>query len=87
MHERPDQCPVCGKLPAATTTGRTGEILCRGCGTILWYFRISGDYVVVLRRDAIPDNDRMRLERLAAAARDSIDTVEIIMELEEYRLR
>jgi hypothetical protein len=29
----------------------------------------------------------MRLERLAAAARDSIDTVEIIMELEEYRLR
>jgi hypothetical protein len=87
MKETPDQCPLCGQLQALSATRRTCETQCAGCGNRLWFIRIADEYVVVVRRDAIPDDDRARLERLAATARDSIDTVEIVMELEEFLQR
>jgi hypothetical protein len=87
MNERPDQCPICGRLQAAPATFRTGETECAACGTRLWFVRLLDGHFVFVRRDAIPDDDRARLETLAAAARDSIDTVEIVMELEEYLQR
>jgi hypothetical protein len=87
MNERPDQCPICGRLQAAPPTRRTGETDCAACGTRLWFARIGDEHFVFIRRDTIPDGHRARLERLVAAARDSIDTVEIVMELEEYLQR
>jgi hypothetical protein len=87
MPERPDQCPICGRLQAAPATFRSGETQCPGCGTRLWFVRIVDGHFIFVRRDAIPDDDRARLERLATAAHDSIDTVEIVMELEEYHHR
>jgi hypothetical protein len=87
MNERPDQCPACGRLQAAPATRRAGETKCAACGNRLWFVRIADGYFVFVRRDAIPDEERARLERLAATARDSIDTVEIVMELEEYLQR
>jgi hypothetical protein len=87
MNERPDQCPLCGRLQAAPPTFRTGETQCVDCGTRLWFVRIADGYFVFVPRDAIPDDDRARLERLAASARDSIETVELVMELEEYLQR
>jgi hypothetical protein len=87
MNERPDQCPLCGQRQAVSATHRTGETECAACGTRLWFVRIADGHFVFVRRDAIPDDDRARLERLPAAARDSIDTVEIVMELEEHLQR
>jgi uncharacterized Zn finger protein (UPF0148 family) len=84
MNETPDHCPICGQLQAVSATRRTGETQCAACGTRLWFVRIVDGHFVFVRRDAIRDNERARLERLAATARDSIDTVEIVMELQEY---
>jgi hypothetical protein len=71
-------------LQSAPPTFRTGETQCAGCGTRLWFVRIADRFFVFVRWDAIPDDDRARLERLVATARDSIHTVEIAMELEEF---
>jgi hypothetical protein len=87
MNETPDQCPICGQLQAAPVNRPTGETACAGCGTLLWFVRIAEGYFVFVLRDAIPDDERARLERLVATARDSIDTVEIVMELKEYLQR
>jgi len=60
-------------LQTSPATGPTGEAECAACGTQLWFVRIADGHFVFVRRDAIPDDERARLERLAPTARDSID--------------
>lgn len=64
------RCPICGEAAAIEASFPNGDACCPACGHLLWWFR-----------DRLPgvNFDRAMVD----ANLDSLDLVELIMELEE----
>ncbi len=75
----PHRCPICGKIAALEPCYPGGDSVCPSCGHLLWLFRnrIGNDLGVNL--DTIKFESLLRDE----SGVDSLDLVEILMELEE----
>ena len=67
---QPFRCPVCGEDTDLERTDQ-GDACCPACGELLWWFRDRVDARLQLE-------DPLRYEQL-----DSIEFVELIMQLEE----
>ena len=75
----PQRCPVCGESTAIEPSSPTGDACCPACGHLLWWFR---DYQLRLYGSDAPPGLELETE-LASLANDSLDLVELVMELEE----
>ena len=64
----PHRCSVCGKVAALEPSYPGGDSVCPNCGQLLWWFR-----------------DRLgpHVELQTRLLDDSLDVVELVMELEE----
>ena len=68
-------CPVCGQFAAAETSS-AGDAVCPSCGQLLWWFR---DQFSPRAAPQITPETLFRED----LGMDSLDLVELIMELEE----
>jgi acyl carrier protein len=75
----PHRCPICGKMSAVEPTYSTGDSCCPTCGQLLWWFQDR------LGRDAGVAPERITPYSSFAddIGADSLDIVELVMELEE----
>jgi acyl carrier protein len=75
----PHRCPVCGKKSAVEPSYPGGDSCCPNCGELLWWFR---DH---LSRHAGVAPERITLSSsfTEAVGADSLDLVELVMEMEE----
>lgn len=75
----PHGCPVCGKTSAVEPSYPGGDSCCPNCGHLLWWFRDR------LHRDIGIAAERITLSSAFAddIGADSLEVVELIMELEE----
>lgn len=89
----PNRCPVCGHTFSIEPSQTFGDAPCPACGSLLW-FVVGGDGpryfdpeaagladLVAARLGVSPD--AMRSGRLGELGLDSLDVVELVMELEE----
>jgi acyl carrier protein len=74
----PLRCPVCGRDSAVEPSFPDGDSTCPTCGHLLWWFRDR------IEKAGIPLG-RVQLDSAFSAdlGADSLDHVELIMELEE----
>ena len=83
----PTRCPVCGADANIEFSSGTGDALCPSCGTLLWQssalldrvYELFGEPLGVSRENFTADT---RLD-FVNAPHDSLDTVEMVMQLEE----
>lgn len=74
----PQHCPICGRRSHLEYSDPGGDACCPNCGSLLWWFR---DHVSGRGLDAQQITFASSfVEDLGA---DSLDTVEMVMELEE----
>ena len=75
----PHRCPVCGKTSAVESSYPDGDSCCPNCGQLLWWFRDR------LSRDAgiAPERITLSSSFIEDIGADSLDIVELVMELEE----
>ncbi len=75
----PHRCPVCGKMSAVEPSYPGGDSCCPSCGQLLWWFRDR------LSRDAgvVPERITLFSSFTEDIGADSLDIVELVMELEE----
>lgn len=75
----PHRCPVCGRESALEPSFPGGDATCPSCGHLLWWFR---DRFVI---STGPSPEAFASDRLLMAdlGKDSLDLVELILELEE----
>jgi acyl carrier protein len=66
----PHRCPICGKLAALEPSYPDGDSICPACGHLLWWFRDRY-------------GETVRLDTSFRDEMDSLDVVELVMELEE----
>ena len=89
----PNRCPVCGHTLSIEPSQPFGDAPCPACGSLLW-FVVGGNgpryfdpeaaglvEVVAARLGVSPD--AVRSGRLGELGLDSLDVVELVMELEE----
>lgn len=74
---QPHQCPVCGEVAALEPSFPGGDACCPRCGQLLWWFRDHYD------RFGFNSPKHVSLQLRLEEAIDSLDLVELIMELEE----
>ena len=95
----PNHCPVCDALICVEPSQPPGDAPCPNCGVLLWFIRTSSGVRFHPTEDAAPVRERIAeilCENLGVnpdAARspsfledmriDSLDIVELVMELEE----
>ena len=73
----PHRCPICGQTAYVEPSSPGGDSCCPRCGELLWWFR---DRVSA----AGGDPESLSLETtFADLGGDSLDTVELVMQLEE----
>lgn len=84
----PSNCPLCGAATNLEFSDPAGDAPCPNCGLLLWH---ASEVLPILQR-WIADTQGIAPERITADASiwdfefesaDSIDTVELVMELEE----
>jgi acyl carrier protein len=68
----PHRCPVCDKYASVEPSSPAGDSICPSCGQLLWWFRDRFGAVAELGDSLVAD-----------LGMDSLDTVELVMELEE----
>src|SRR5262245_16195391 len=75
----PHHCPVCGKTSTVEPSYPGGDSCCPNCGQLLWWFR-----------DRLCRNSKILPEKITLfstfandISADSLDIVELIMDLEE----
>ncbi len=75
----PHHCPVCGKMSALEPSYPGGDSCCPSCGQLLWWFQDR------LSRDAgiTPAEVTLSSSFTEDIGADSLDIVELLMELEE----
>jgi acyl carrier protein len=84
----PNRCPVCGnEISISISLGPSfpaGDACCPQCGHLLW-FVILGRKIRVYKHERVPPKIRQLIESLPSAQSepDSLDIVEIVMEIEE----
>ena len=66
----PHRCPVCGKIAALEPSYPEGDSICPACGHLLWWFRDRY-------------GESVQLSSAFRDEMDSLDIVELVMELEE----
>jgi acyl carrier protein len=71
----PNRCPVCGHGFRIEPSQPFGDAPCPACGTLLWFEWAAA------RLGVSPD--ALRAGRLDELGLDSLDVVELVMELEE----
>jgi hypothetical protein len=90
---RPNRCPICGRAIRIEPSQPFGDAPCPACGTLLWF--VTGEEgarfvepeaaglidLVAARLKISPD--AVRAGRLRDLRLDSLDLVELVMELEE----
>jgi acyl carrier protein len=74
----PHGCPICGQVANLDPAEPGGDSVCPSCGYLLWQFRDALRRRVRIEPTAIRPN-----LNLADIGLDSLDTIELIMELEE----
>jgi len=72
----PHRCPVCGKTANIEPAYPGGDSCCPSCGQLLWWFRdrFQGE---------IEDESFGLTTTLSELGADSLDVVELVMDLEE----
>ncbi len=75
----PHRCPICGEVANLEPSYPGGDSVCPACGHLLWQFRDKVFEIGGIDKDLIKFETSLR-EGLAV---DSLDLVELIMELEE----
>jgi acyl carrier protein len=68
----PHRCPICGKEAALEPSFPGGDSTCPSCGHLLWWFR-----------DRFGEGVSWHTSFLDDVGADSLDMVELVMELEE----
>jgi acyl carrier protein len=68
----PHRCPVCGEYASVEPSFPAGDSVCPSCGQLLWWFR-----------DRFGVGAELGDLLVADLGMDSLDTVELVMELEE----
>ena len=68
----PQRCPICGEAAAIEPSYPGGDACCPACGHLLWWFR-----------DRLGNSSLDLHAALANPGGDSLDFVELVMELEE----
>lgn len=75
----PHRCPICGKVSWVKPSYPSGDSCCSNCGQLLWWFR-----------DRLCHDGRIAPEQVTLSSSfiddlgaDSLDTAELIIELEE----
>ena len=83
---QPLKCPLCGKQAAMEVSPVTGDVTCPTCGQLLWEHRdlVIGWRAFVAKQLGIDPNEvTLDASLLAGLSGDSLEVVEIVMELEE----
>lgn len=78
----PGECPICGKLFCLDPSRPSGDAPCPGCGVLLWFFTVNG-VARMYPHSEISSRKRQLIEALMSVSADSLDLVEMVMELEE----
>jgi acyl carrier protein len=89
----PNRCPVCGQAVRVEPSRPFDDAPCPACGTLLWFVSVgteprvidpqaSGLIEIVAERLGVTPEE-VRAGRLGELGLDSLDVVELIMELEE----
>lgn len=75
----PHRCPICGQRSHMELSDPAGDACCPKCGSLLWWFRDR------LSRSGGLDPQRITFDSsfVDDLGADSLDDVELIMELEE----
>jgi acyl carrier protein len=73
----PHRCPVCGKYASVEPSFPAGDSICPSCGQLLWWFR-----------DRYGASTELHSSFTVDLGADSLELVELVMELEEeYDIR
>jgi acyl carrier protein len=76
------RCPTCDILIGIAPPPLIGEMSCPRCRASLWFVVVEGA-VRTYRQSEVSPRKRSIIEALVAASPDSLDLVELVMELEE----
>lgn len=83
---QPGRCPVCGHEAPLLACGPLADAPCPQCGTLIWPIH-TPDSLYLLAADILSADQRETLRMLVERARrpdlDSLDQVELMMDLEE----
>jgi hypothetical protein len=95
----PADCPICGSHVVIEPSIFFGDATCPHCGTLLWLLRVPGEQIVFDHRSSRTVRDRLisllaeqlgvsrdqidEKATLTGIGGDSLDMVELVMELEE----
>ena len=69
---QPNECPICGQPVCIEPSSPAGDAPCPSCGQLLWWFQ-----------SRFGDVNLDTLFSEASIGADSLDTVELIMQIEE----
>ena len=74
----PQRCPICDELANVDPSYPGGDACCPRCGSLLWWFRdrLAG-------KAGVPPELILSTASLREMSLDSLDVVELVMELEE----
>jgi acyl carrier protein len=75
----PHHCPICGQESALEPSFPGGDSTCPTCGHLLWWFRDR----LALWADLLPESIDFDSSTMSDLGIDSLELVELIMELEE----
>ena len=75
----PHECPVCRKVSCVEPSYPGGDACCPSCGHLLWWFRDR----ISRRTGVAPERISLSSSFTEDIGADSLDVVELIMELEE----
>jgi acyl carrier protein len=76
------RCPTCDKLIGIAQSPPIGEVSCPRCRASLWFAVVDGS-VRTYRQNEVSPRKRKIIEALVAGAPDSLELVELVMELED----
>lgn len=80
----PNTCPVCGKQVVIEPTRPPGDAPCPHCGTLLWFFPDAEECYFYEAKEIAPIRSEVdALIDFMNASPDSLDIVELVMNLEE----
>jgi acyl carrier protein len=75
----PHRCSVCGKMAAVDPSYPNGDSCCPSCGQLLWWFRDRLSH----HAGVAPERITLSTTFGADIGADSLDIVELVMELEK----
>ncbi|HEY7312448.1 MAG TPA: acyl carrier protein [Gemmataceae bacterium] len=80
--DKPARCPTCHDVIGIAPSRPTGEVVCPRCRALIWFVRVE-DRVRCYPQRAVSPRKRTFIAALTESSCDSLDMVELAMELEE----